>query len=184
MSKIYQKKTKSIKNRVEGRLGGFTLIELLVVVLIIGILAAVAVPQYQVAVAKSRLGSIQTNVKTIAQAAELYYMANGVYAPDDITVLDISEMSGCTQLGTGNMQCGDYWYDYNAGVASWTSESRVDGCVYSNGVRTVCYLQYLAHSPSKADQRYCLASDNTELSHKVCKSMGGVFEGGKYYRLP
>lgn len=183
MSKIYQKKTKSIKNRVKGRLGGFTLIELLVVVLIIGILAAVAVPQYQVAVAKSRLGAIQTNVKAIAEASELYYMANGAYAPDDITVLDISEMSGCVQKGTGNMQCGDYWYDYNAG-GTWTSESRVDGCIYSNGTRTICYLQYLAHSPSRADQRYCLAYDNTELSHKVCKSMGGKSEGGTSYRLP
>ena len=183
MSKIYQKKTKSIKNRVKGRLGGFTLIELLVVVLIIGILAAVAVPQYQVAVAKSRLGAIQTNVKAIAEASELYYMANGAYAPDDITVLDISEMSGCVQKGTGNMQCGDYWYDYNAG-GTWTSESRVDGCIYSNGARTICYLQYLAHSPRRADQRYCLADDNAALSHKVCKALGGEFEGGKSYRLP
>ena len=183
MSKIYQKKTKSIKNRVKGRLGGFTLIELLVVVLIIGILAAVAVPQYQVAVAKSRLGAIQTNVKAIAEAAELYYMANGVYAPDDITVLDISEMSGCTQQGAGNMKCGNYWYDYNAG-GSWTSESRVDGCIYSNGARTICYLQYLAHSPSRANQRYCLANDNEALSHKVCKAMGGEVTNVKYYRLP
>ena len=183
MSKIYQKKTKSIKTRVKGRLGGFTLIELLVVVLIIGILAAVAVPQYQVAVAKSRLGAIQTNVKAIAEASELYYMANGAYAPDDITVLDISEMSGCTQLGAGNMQCGNYRYDYNAG-GIWTSESRVDGCICPDGARTICYLQYLAHSPSRADQRYCQAADDSPLSHKVCKAMGGELERGTYYRLP
>ena len=102
MRKIYQKMYLRHKNRSKGVSGGFidnvmlrsfyfeshplsfnrsgfTLIELLVVVLIIGILAAVAVPQYQRAVWRSRAVQLQVAIKRTMDAEEAYYLANNAW---------------------------------------------------------------------------------------------------------
>ena len=78
----------------------FTLIELLVVVLIIGILAAVAVPQYQKAVWKSRNTQLKTLTASVAQAMETYYLANGMW-PGNFDELDLD-----LPLSTGTKICG------------------------------------------------------------------------------
>ncbi len=71
---------------------GFTLIELLVVVLIIGILSAIALPQYTTAVEKSRASEALTLLGSIRYAAERTRLQTGKW-PADFSVLDI-EMPG------------------------------------------------------------------------------------------
>lgn len=77
------------KGSLRKGMAGFTLIELLVVVLIIGILASVAMPQYNKAVEKSRATQALAILKSLYAAQETYYMANGSYATS-FDELDIS----------------------------------------------------------------------------------------------
>ena len=85
---------------------GFTLIELLVVVLIIGILSAVALPQYTKAVEKSRSTEAITLLGNLATAQQIYKMSQGVFT-SDLSVLDL-QLPGVTSTSTNKIDTKNF----------------------------------------------------------------------------
>ncbi len=126
----------------------FTLIELLVVVLIIGILAAVALPQYQKAVWKSRTTHLRTLQTALATAQDAYFMANGTY-PTSFSELDLGfdnlTASDASTLGAVGLAGAHDTVRYNnlfeiclvsSGNQAWFRTGKYKGCGFSLNYKT------------------------------------------------
>ncbi len=157
----------------------FTLIELLVVVLIIGILAAVALPQYNKAVAKSRVARMLPLFKAVVDAKEVYYMDNGTYeGSDNITTLDVLLPAECKNLESNHyFQCGNDWlidnnsdhpaFDYCPGH----NNKYYPNCFNHRDFRLVAITQQ--STKTDAGTVYCSVMNNSKLGQDICENLPG-----------
>ena len=136
----------------------FTLIELLVVVLIIGILAAIALPQYTKAVEKSRATEAQIYLSSFVTAQQLYKLANGHYASS-------SEMSNL------DLQLPNSKYFLAPSITDGgTNKTSVTVSIIRNNTSTPYKLVATLESGDSGEviKRYC------QEDEKTCLAIGGI----------
>src|SRR5215467_10809996 len=108
-----------------GKEQGFTLIELLVVVAIIGILAAIAIPQYATYKQQAADSKAKSDLHNMATAMEAYYGSNGnsyagVTVPSGLTPFGFRQSANVADAGTSDATSYSLSANPSGGTGTWT----------------------------------------------------------------
>ncbi|MBR3631769.1 MAG: prepilin-type N-terminal cleavage/methylation domain-containing protein [Elusimicrobiaceae bacterium] len=170
---------------------GFTLIELLVVVLIIGILSAIALPQYERAIWRSRGAQLRILVQALADAQTVYFLANGKYATK-FSELDINFPGENTSSGIGATSSNDSRLnnEYSQLLVNVSSSFAASSAVFTKGPYKDCAISYPHDYPeTEINQKYVCGVGSTNNS--CCWEIFGTSKipisrshGTIYYELP
>ena len=146
----------------------FTLIELLVVVLIIGILAAVALPQYEVSVLKTKLSNMRTVARSYARAAQAYYAENNTW-PTTFAAMAMDVPGGNEQINaTYHNSCYTTEQMWCCIIEFWTGNQGA-GITCGNPDYQFAYEYKFAESGRET----CHAKSDNTKAIQMCKSITG-----------
>ncbi len=152
----------------------FTLIELLVVVLSIGILSAVALPQYQKAVDKTRMAQLMTLGAAVKTAQEEYYLANGEYTQnwDNLSLSFEGSVSGPTLTNSQGWELVLVKYNGSQPSSVYIYDSRLPEVLL-----IVAYAHADLDGTGWDNARVCYATATNTRANNVCKAVSGKSVG-------
>lgn len=150
---------------MKGNKKAFTLIELLVVVLIIGILAAIALPQYEKAVLKAKLTRIDIFMNALCTSIDTYILANGI--PSSGISLDMSQLDVGIPFDSYNPGEHSYYNKYGQWKLSISSASSY---IYFFGRNSMAQINIGIDRPHSS-KKWRLNNVPSELSKRkvVCQ---------------